>query len=117
VLTILGCEKDMDRDYVMVLTTTGSEEEAEKISEELIEQNIGACVQVYGPIKSTYTWEGKMERSEEWMCFVKTSFDKFSEVEKKIKEVHSYENPEIIALPIIDGSQEYLKWIYENLSG
>ncbi len=106
----------MNPDYVMVLTTTGSEEEAEKISEELIEQNLGACVQVYGPIKSMYSWEGKIERSEEWMCFVKTSSDKFSKIEDKIKEVHSYENPEIIALPIIDGSQEYLKWLDENLS-
>jgi len=106
----------MDRDYVMVLTTTVSEEEAEKISEELIEQNLGACVQVYGPIKSTYSWKGEVERSEEWMCFIKTSSDKFSEVEEKIKQVHSYEDPEIIALPIIDGSQEYLKWVDENLS-
>jgi len=106
----------MGRKYIMVLTTTGSEEEAEKISGELIEQNLGACVQVYGPIKSTYSWDGEIERSEEWMCFIKTSSDKFSDVEEKIKEVHSYENPEIIALPIIDGNQEYLKWVDENLS-
>jgi len=106
----------MDREYIMVLTTTESEEEAEKISEELIEQDLGACVQIYGPIRSTYSWKDKVERCEEWMCFIKTSSDKFSEVEEKIKEGHSYENPEIIALPIIGGSQEYLKWVDDNLS-
>ncbi len=106
----------MDGEYIVVLTTTGSEEEAEKVSEELIEQNLGACVQVYGPIKSTYPWKGQIESSEEWMCFIKTSSDKFSAVEEKIKEIHSYENPEIIALPIINGSQEYLEWVDENLS-
>ncbi len=105
----------MDRNYMMVLTTTSSEKEAEKISEELIEQNLGACVQVYGPIKSTYSWKGSIEKSEEWMCFIKTRSDKFDDVEKKIKELHSYETPEIIALPIIEASKEYLRWIDENL--
>ncbi|MEF8832291.1 MAG: divalent-cation tolerance protein CutA [Candidatus Thermoplasmatota archaeon] len=105
----------MNLKYIMVLTTTESEQEAEKISESLIEENLGACVQVYGPIKSTYQWEGKMVKSEEWMCFVKTRFVKFENLERKIKEIHNYENPEIIAFPIIEGSQEYLGWIDKNL--
>lgn len=105
----------MDRKYMMVLTTTESEEEAEEISECLVEENLGACVQIYGPITSTYPWEGEVMKSEEWICFVKTKADKFSDVEKKIKEIHSYEIPEIIALPIIEGSQEYIGWIDENL--
>ncbi|MBS3781443.1 MAG: divalent-cation tolerance protein CutA [Candidatus Thermoplasmatota archaeon] len=106
----------MDQEYIMVLTTTGNEKEAEKISKKLIEQNLGACVQILGPIKSTYSWEDELMKSEEWMCFIKTRSDKFRKVESKIKEVHSYENPEIIALPIIEGSQEYLEWVDEKVS-
>lgn len=105
----------MDLEYMMVLTTTESEEEADKISECLVEENLGACVQVYGPIKSTYQWEGKVVKSEEWMCFVKTRNEKYGDVEKKIKKIHSYGNPEIIALPIMEASQEYLEWMDENL--
>jgi len=101
----------MDNESIMILTTTGSEHEAEEISKKLIEQNLGACVQIYGPIKSTYLWEGDLVESEEWMCFVKTRSDRFKDVERKIKDIHSYENPEIIALPIIQGSEEYLEWI------
>ncbi len=105
----------MEREFLMVLTTTESEEEAEKIAEELIEQNFGACVQIYGPIKSTYSWEGDLVKSEEWMCFVKTRSDKFKAVENKIKELHSYENPEIVAFPITKGSEEYFRWVDENV--
>lgn len=105
----------MDRKYIMVLTTTESKKEADKIAESLIEENLGACVQVHGPIKSTYRWEGKVVKNEEWMCFVKTRKDKYDDIEKKIKDIHSYENPEIIAFPIIEGSQEYMGWLDENL--
>ncbi|MFW5945883.1 MAG: divalent-cation tolerance protein CutA [Candidatus Natronoplasma sp.] len=103
----------MDQEFVMILTTIGSEHEAEKISKKLIEQNLSACVQVYGPIKSTYLWEGELVEDEEWMCFLKTRSDRFEDVEQKIKDIHSYENPEIIALPIIQGSEEYLGWVDE----
>jgi len=106
----------MDHEYIMVLTTTADEEEAEKISNQLIEKKLGACVQIYGPIKSTYTWEGEIVVSKEWMCFVKTRSENFEDIKRKIKDIHSYENPEIIAIPIIDGSQEYLKWIQNEVS-
>ncbi len=106
----------MSEKYIMVLTTTSSEEEAQEISERLIKQGLAACVQTYGPIKSTYLWEGEINRSEEWMCFMKTKEDVYDSLESKIKEIHSYETPEIVAIPILDGNKDYLEWIDENVN-
>lgn len=106
---------EIDEDYIMVLTTTGSEHKAEEISKELVEQELSACVQVYGPIKSTYSWKGEVTSGEEWVCLVKTHRDFYESLESKLKEIHSYENPEIVALPIIDGSEDYLDWIDDNV--
>ncbi|MFP4143254.1 MAG: divalent-cation tolerance protein CutA [Thermoplasmata archaeon] len=105
----------MDREYIMVLTTTETEEEAEEISKTLVERELAACVQVYGPIKSTYSWGGEVTVSEEWMCFVTTKRTIFDSVESEIEEIHSYENPEIVALPVVEGSKEYLDWINDNV--
>jgi len=105
----------MDEEFIMVLTTIDSEEKAKKISENIVEQDLAACVQVYGPIKSTYKWEGEMTSSEEWMCFIKTKKDVYDVLEDKIRQIHDYENPEIVALPITDGSGKYLDWLDENI--
>jgi periplasmic divalent cation tolerance protein len=102
-------------DYLQVLTTAGSEEEAGRIAELLVEQKLAACVQVVGPITSRYRWKGKVEEEREWQCFVKTTRGAYERVEAAIREVHSYDEPEIIATPIVAGSPGYLAWIGENV--
>ncbi len=102
-------------DYVQVLTTTGSEEEAEVIATALVEGRLAACVQVVGPIVSRYRWQGKIEREREWQCLAKTEAALYDTVEAAIRRVHSYDEPEILATPIVAGSPGYLAWIGENV--
>jgi periplasmic divalent cation tolerance protein len=101
--------------YVQVLTTTGSEEEAGRIASLLVERRLAACVQVVGPITSRYRWEGMVEEAREWQCLAKTTRAGYEAVEAAIREAHSYEEPEIIATPIVAGSAGYLAWIDKNL--
>ena len=103
------------KSYIQVTTTTETKEEAEKIAQYLVEQKLAACVQITGPIASTYRWKGKVETAQEWLCLIKTREDLYDKVEKAIKELHSYETPEIIAVPIIKGSSEYLSWLDDVL--
>ncbi len=98
-------------EYVQVLTTAGSEGEAERIASLLVEGRLAACVQVVGPIASRYRWQGVVEETEEWQCLAKTRADLYPRVESAIREAHSYEEPEIVATPIVAGSDGYLKWI------
>ncbi|MGN6274981.1 MAG: divalent-cation tolerance protein CutA [Solirubrobacterales bacterium] len=103
-------------DYVQVLTTCGSEEEAGRIASLLVEQRLAACVQVVGPIASRYRWQGEIEEEREWQCLAKTTRAAYEAVEAAIREVHSYDEPEIIATPIVAGSPGYLAWIDENVA-
>ena len=96
--------------YGVVLVTTGSKEEAGAIARTLVEANLAACVSLL-PIQSVYTWQGEVHQDEEWQLIIKTDLSQFSSLEAKIREIHSYELPEIIALPILQGSQPYLDWI------
>lgn len=102
-------------DCVQVLTTAGSEEEAGRIAERLVERRLAACVQVVGPIVSRYRWQGAVEEAREWQCLAKTTAAAYAAVEAAIREVHSYDEPEIIATPIVAGSPGYLAWIEENV--
>jgi len=102
--------------YLQVTTTTETKEQAEKIAQYLVEAKLAACVQVTGPITSIYRWKGKVENVQEWLCLIKTRDDFYDKVEAAIKKLHPYETPEIIAVPIVKGSKEYLKWIDENLN-
>ena len=97
--------------YIHMLTTTDSKEVAQKIAETLVKGKIAACVQISGPISSTYEWQGKIETADEWLCAIKTREDLYKNVEESIKRVHTYEVPEIIALPIVAGNRAYLDWI------
>jgi periplasmic divalent cation tolerance protein len=97
--------------HIQVLTTACSEEEAERIATALVERRLAACVQVLGPIASHYRWRGKVERESEWQCLAKTAAARYKELEATIRELHSYEEPEIVALPILAGSTGYLAWI------
>lgn len=101
-------------DFIVVLSTAGSEEEAKKIADNLVEGKLAACVN-WWKINSVYTWKGKIERDCEYILFCKTTRDRYGDVETRIKELHSYECPEIIALPVGDGSSEYLEWILGNV--
>lgn len=101
----------MSTEFVQILTTTESEQEAEKLASSLIETRLAACVQVVGPIKSTYWWKGEVERADEWLCLAKTLTEHYDDVEAHIRQNHSYEVPEIAALPVVRGSRDYLTWI------
>ncbi len=98
-------------DFIQVSTAIDSEEGARKIAQALVEQRLAACVHVGGPVTSTYWWQGKMEVAQEWTCTAKTRRELYARVEQAIREVHPYEEPEIVALPIVAGSQSYLGWI------
>ncbi len=103
------------RKFIQVLTTTEKREDAENIARFLVEKKLAACVQITGPVMSTYRWKGKVETAEEWQCLIKSREDLFDEVEKAIREVHPYETPEIIATAILAGSEDYLKWLQDEL--
>jgi len=104
----------MKLEPIIVLVTCGSEEEALKIANTLVEDHLGAYVNLVSPIRSIYRWEGKIWDEKEWLLVIKTQKQRFGEVEKKVKSLHSYSVPEIISLPIIEGSSSYLNWIKEN---
>jgi periplasmic divalent cation tolerance protein len=98
-----------------VLTTVGSAEEAESIAAALVERRLAACVQTIGPIRSRYRWQGAIEEAEEWQCLAKTEAGRYDEVEAAIRELHSHDEPEIVALPIVAGSAGYLSWVSAEL--
>jgi periplasmic divalent cation tolerance protein len=102
-------------EYLQALTTVGSEEAAERISTALVEGRLAACVQVVGPISSRYRWQGEIEVEREWMCVAKTTADRYPELEAAIRELHSYEQPEIVATPIVAGSPGYLDWLGRSI--
>jgi periplasmic divalent cation tolerance protein len=103
-------------DKRIVLTTCGSEEEAERIAQYLVENMLAACVSVIPRIESIYRWQGKVESSAEWLLLIKTIAEKFPEVREAIAELHSYDLPECVAIAIEDGSLEYLAWIGNSVA-
>ena len=102
-------------DYCIVLSTTGSQEEAEKIAGVLLENRAASCVQI-SPIVSLYHWKGKIERSDETRLLIKTTDTLYPRVESLIKENHSYEVPQIVKIPVTSGLPAYLDWISEETS-
>lgn len=101
--------------FIQVMTTAETKEQAQSIARYLVEEKLAACVQITGAAFSTYRWAGKIETTREYLCLIKTRKDLFTRVESAIKKLHSYETPEIIAISIINGSKEYLKWLDESL--
>ena len=96
---------------IVVLITASSQKEANLISEKLIKLKLCACVNIIKGISSIYHWKGKVEKSKEVLLIIKTKKKSLNKLIKKVKELHSYSVPEIIALPILDGNKEYLNWI------
>jgi len=98
-------------DYIQVFTTTGKKGDAQEISRAVVEKRLAACAQIIGPITSTYWWKGKIEEEEEWICILKTREALYEDLEKTIREMHPYDVPEIVAVPIVTGSRSYLEWL------
>jgi periplasmic divalent cation tolerance protein len=101
-------------DYIQVSTTVDNREDALKLSRRLVEARAAACVQVLGPAQSTYRWKGAVELSEEWLCLIKTEGRLFESVQRVVTETHPYEVPELIAMKVTAGSEDYLKWISQE---
>ena len=101
--------------YIQVLTTTKKKVEAQKIAKAIIEKRLAGCIQIVGPITSLYWWKRNIEKEEEWLLFIKSKKNLYQKLEKVIKEIHPYKMPEIIALPIIAGSKDYLRWLKNEL--
>jgi len=100
--------------HVVIYITTGSESEAEKIGHTLVEEKLVACSNIISPIRSIYSWQGKICDDKEALMMLKTKKELFKQIIKRVEELHSYDVPEIIAIPIIDGSSKYLSWINEE---
>lgn len=103
-------------DAIVVMTTTGSRSEADKIASGIVERNLAACAQIVGPISSVFRWEGAVQQSEEWLCLLKSTRHFYPQLEAAIRELHSYDVPEIIALPVAGGSADYLHWLHASLT-
>lgn len=102
-------------DAIQVFTTVGDKAEAQRIARGLVERRLAACVQVLGPIHSSYWWQGEVETAEEYLCLIKADRRIYDELEAAIKDVHSYDTPEILAMPVVDGNADYLQWLQAEL--
>lgn len=103
-------------EYLQVLTTVARREDAESMARLLLEKRLAACVQVSGPVTSLYWWEGKIEQAEEWYCLAKSERRLYRRLEAAIRGAHAYETPEIVAAPVVEGSEEYLAWLSGELA-
>jgi periplasmic divalent cation tolerance protein len=107
-----------DDRFCIVLVTCGSAAEARKIAEAVVKKRLAACVSVVAaPVESVYRWRGKLEKSRERLLIIKTSKTRLQALEREVLRLHSYETPELIALPISGGSSNYLSWIAQSLTG
>jgi periplasmic divalent cation tolerance protein len=102
------------RDFRIVFVMAANEDEAGRIAQTLVEERLAACVNIIGPVHSTFRWRGKIENACEYMLVIKTSMRHFSKLDRKVRELHSYEVPEIIAVTLAAGSKPYLTWLAES---
>lgn len=102
-------------DKIVVFSTCESEEQAVRVARHLVEQKLAACVNILPGARSIYRWKDEIEDAREWMLIVKSRRDLFSAVRAEIEKMHSYEVPEVIALPVVEGSQSYLAWMEREL--
>jgi periplasmic divalent cation tolerance protein len=97
-----------------ILTTTGTEEQALSIARALVSERLAACVNILGPIRSVYRWHGAIEDDREYLLLVKTRATLYMKVERRVRELHTYEVPEVLALTLDRGSPPYIKWLLES---
>lgn len=103
----------MSDDAIVVFMTAANGEEATRLAEMLVGAHLAACVQILPEMESVYRWQGKIERQAEVLLIAKTTQDKFDELEREVRALHSYETPEIVAVPIVTGSAPYLEWLHK----
>jgi len=101
---------------IQVVTTAATKADAQAIATAVVTKRLAACAQVMGPITSTYWWQGKIETADEWLCVMKSRQDLYEELEQTIRQAHPYEVPEILAFPVVLGSQDYLEWMDHELA-
>ena len=104
-------------DKIVVLTTCAEESDAERMARALVDARLAACVNVVPGVRSFYHWKGETESSEEFLLIVKTSRDLFGALRAEMEKLHPYELPELLALPVVAGSEDYLGWLHSNLRG
>lgn len=107
----------MPAEAIQVITTTAQRQDADALAEALLKQRLAACVQIGGPIDSSYWWNGRIETAQEFVLTVKTRRDLYPQLEEAILKLHSYDLPEIMALPAVEVSPAYLKWLAEQATG
>jgi len=101
--------------HIVVLSTCSSEEEAERLARLLVDQRLAACVNIMPRIRSLYRWKGEVESAEEWLLVIKSSRHLFDAMRIELEKAHSYELPEVLAMPVVDGSANYLNWLAANV--
>jgi periplasmic divalent cation tolerance protein len=104
-------------DKIIVLTTCAGEEDSHRLARSLVDTRLAACVNIVPRARSIYRWKGAVEEAEEWLLLIKSSRELYPELERRLAQAHSYETPEVIAIPIVDGSMPYLQWLAHNLGG
>lgn len=97
--------------WLTVLTTTDSEEKAHSLAQGVVEARLAACVQISAPVTSVYRWQNAIETTEEWQLLFKTTTERYDELEAHLRAAHDYEIPEIVAIPVVRGSDRYLAWV------
>jgi len=102
-------------DKVVIFVTAASRRECKKIAHHLVETKLAACVNISQPIESIYRWEGKIAEEREFLLIIKSTRELFPEIKAAISKIHSYHTPEIICLPVIDGSRNYLQWVSDSV--
>ena len=102
-------------DKVIIFVTAPSRREGKRIARHLVETKLAACVNIAHPIESVYRWEGKIADEKELLLIIKSTRELFPEIEAEISKIHSYQTPEIICLPVIDGSRNYLQWVSDSV--
>lgn len=102
---------------IVVMVTCADDAQAERIADCIVQERLAACASIGGHVRSVFRWRGAINRESETLLLMKTRSELFAKLAKRVKELHSYEVPEIIALPIIDGSPDYIAWIMESTAG
>jgi periplasmic divalent cation tolerance protein len=104
-------------DKIVVLSTCANEADAGRLARALVEARLAACVSIVPGLRSIYQWRGAVETSDECLLMIKTSRDLFPQLKSEIEKIHPYEVPEILALPVVEGAENYLNWMAANLRG
>ena len=104
-------------DHLVVLMTAGSHEEADRIATALVGESLAACVNIIPGVTSVYRWEGEIQRDQEWLLVAKSQSELLEALVARIQSLHSYDVPEILALPVAGGSEAYLRWVDDSVAG